>query len=369
MKKLRFIAALFVAFSSLLFASPAKAETTVSGQAWENYTLTLVAPEGEVFVGVSYAFYGDPNDPNYGADVSSFFTVEGATSFTIDATNGVFGDPCPGTYKILTVVLITQPIVPVVPVDPTPTPSPTPEPTPEPTVEPTPEPTPTPTVEPTPTPTPSPTQTNPPRPTPTPTVDPITPTPTPTIEPTPEPTKTQEPVEPTPEPTPVDPDPTPSGEPTPSPEATTEPTIEPTPNEPEPTPAPEPSSPAEEPSSVEELQAAAEALFATAEPGSPEYEKGLALLAEAAKEDDLELPQELAAIPVLGDVAGAMLDTINALGNVGADMSPQVREEAEKTVIASVIAAGAAVNAVATAAVASSGATGGSSGGNVRREK
>jgi hypothetical protein len=58
------------------------------------------------------------------------------------------------------------------------------------------------------------------------------------------------------------------------------------------------------------------------------------LIAEA---DDLELPSELAVIPLLGDVAGAILDVFNDLGNVGADMSPQVRETAEKIVVVSVI--------------------------------
>ena len=78
---------------------------------------------------------------------------------------------------------------------------PAPSPTPSPTITPTPTPTPTPTLTPTPTPTPTPTETPSESPTPT-------PTPTETVEPTPEPTPTQtqdpEPVDPGPDPTPVE---------------------------------------------------------------------------------------------------------------------------------------------------------------------
>jgi len=51
-----------------------------------------------------------------------------------------------------------------------------------------------------------------------------------------------------------------------------------------------------------------------------------------------------------------------ALANIGADMSPQEREEATKMVVATVVAAGAAMNAAAVAAGAA-GSTGGSTGG------
>jgi hypothetical protein len=60
-------------------------------------------------------------------------------------------------------------------------------------------------------------------------------------------------------------------------------------------------------------------------------------------ENPAELLQELFTDP------GAALD---ALGNVGADLSPEVREEAEKVIIAAVIAG----NIATTAAVASAGA-------------
>jgi hypothetical protein len=107
---------------------------------------------------------------------------------------------------------------------------------------------------------------------------------------------------------------------------------------------------------VAQLVTQAEAVLETAEQGSAQYEQALEALAVAADADDPEISAELAAIPLLGDAAGAALEVLNNLGNVGADMAPAVREEAEKTVIASVIATGAAVNAVQAAAGAAAAA-------------
>jgi hypothetical protein len=92
------------------------------------------------------------------------------------------------------------------------------------------------------------------------------------------------------------------------------------------------------------------AVLATAEQGSPAYAEALEALAVVAEADDPELPAELAAIPLLGDVAGAVMDTFNNLGNLGADISPKVRKEAKTIVVSSVvvsqIAAGAATSIV-----------------------
>lgn len=217
---------------------------------------------------------------------------------------------------------------------------------------------------------------------------PIEPTPTePVIDPTPEPEPTLDPE------TPVEPEPETPVEPTPEPEAPTEPETDPiipeTPVEPEPeTPIepepvdPEPTKPEEitpdttiteeavenllsenfEPTTlteeqIEQVKELANEIFATAEPGSAAYEQALDLLMVAAEADDIQLPEELAAIPLIGNVAAAALEVFNNVGNIGADMSPEVRETAEKTVIASVIAAQAAISAVAsaTATTASSG--------------
>ena len=157
-------------------------------------------------------------------------------------------------------------------------------------------------------------------------------------------------------------------EPTPTPSETESTTEEPTENVIQPTPEPEPSETPEptEPElpidvntvdpetlsdkEVEELVTAAEAILATAEQGSPAYEQALQALAVAAIADDPQLPTELESIPG----AQAVLETFNALGNIGADMAPQVREDAEKTIIASVIATGAAVQATVAAATTAS---------------
>lgn len=255
----------------------------------------------------------------------------------------------------------------------TPTPEPTPSPQPSPSEEPSPAPTQEPapvTPEPTPSPTPIPSETTEPTPTPTTTPEP-TPEPSPTPEPTDEPT-----TEPSPEPTtPADPEPEPTSEPTAEPEPTQEPTEPVEPTEPE-----EPSQ--EEPiTSVEDLpeeitpevlmaieleeivptdlsEAQVEALveaaletFETAEPGSAEYEQALDALMVAAQADDIVLSPELAAIPG----AEELVAVLNFIGNVGADMNPAVREDAQKATVAAVIVgqiAGAAIAASASAAPA-----------------
>lgn len=258
---------------------------------------------------------------------------------------------------------------------------PEPEPTPEAT--PTPSPEPTPEVEPTPTPEPQPS----PEPAPEPETTPVPETPS-SPEPQPQPSQPVAPVEPQPEPQPVLPSPEPPiVEPTPEPEPEINPTPEnPAPEAPEspqepeqpvevPEVLPEPIEPSEpspgpaerdiseainvDPSSlteqqVEELIELALEVFKTAEQGSPEYEAALEALAIAAQSDDIELPAELAAIPLLGDVAGAVLEVFNDLGNVGADMSPQVRETSEEVIIAAVIVGQVALTATTAATTAAS---------------
>jgi hypothetical protein len=103
---------------------------------------------------------------------------------------------------------------------------------------------------------------------------------------------------------------------------------------------------------VEQLVEAALVVFETAEQGSPAYEQALEALAVAAEADDEELPAELAAIPLLGDVAGAALEFFNDLGNFGADMSPKERAKAEKTIVGAVIVGQVAQMATAAAATA-----------------
>ena len=334
----------------------------------ENQTVSISAPQGYVF-GTPRAWYGDPNG-DCGLDVSSevaaFITNNSSASFT--ATNDNFTDPCPGIGKVLR---LSTPVNAVAVVTPTPTPTPTPEPT----FTPTPEPSPTPTPQPEPQPSPQ------PEPSPGPEPSPVVP-----VEPEPQPS------------TPVDPEPEPSLEPEPEvlpipepeePMQPEEPTTEPVEPSPEPETLPEtiePTPPIIEPeeesiTSAEELpeeisaeqlmqvdleqivatdlsEAQVEALieaaletFETAEQGSPEYEQALEALFVAAQADDIVLDEALAAIPLLGDVLGGATEIVNFLGNAGADMSPQVREESQKIVVTAVVAVQAALSAVSISGI------------------
>jgi hypothetical protein len=158
-------------------------------------------------------------------------------------------------------------------------------------------------------------------------------------------------------------------EPTPTPEETPKPIEIPETPKPEPLPEPvtpsptEPSEP-ELPVNVEtvdpqtlseeqvtELISVANEILENSEQGSPEYEEALDALFVAAQADDIEVNEELAAVPVLGATVVALTDAINFMGNVGSDMSPKVREESEKIVVTAVVAVGAAVNAATGAAL------------------
>ena len=60
-------------------------------------------------------------------------------------------------------------------------------------------------------------------------------------------------------------------------------------------------------------------------------------LLEEAQADDLKIPVEIANIPVLGATIVALTDALNFVGNVGADMSPKVRAQAKKEVVAAIV--------------------------------
>lgn len=109
---------------------------------------------------------------------------------------------------------------------------------------------------------------------------------------------------------------------------------------------------------VTQLTETAHETLATEPEGSPAYETALEQLYVAAQADDIVVSEELASVPVLGAAVVGLTNAINALGNLGSDMSPAHREKAKKEIVAAVVATGAAVNAVA----ASAGAAGASSG-------
>lgn len=319
-----------------IFSAPIITEPVVETGTWEGQLFSATAPEGQVFTAVT-GWYGAPNDPSCGADVSAVLaTYLGSNRFEVSADNGIFGDLCGGVVKVLRVNLTAGQA-------PTAEPE-TPQPSPEVTTTPTPEPSPT-------APAPVEPPVSQPEPSPIPVVPPVV-TP-PVIEPIPQPQPIPLP-EPEPEPTPE-----PTSEPTPepilpSPEPTTEPTPEPKPTiTPEPEPSPvvtaQPVKPeikldlkTVDPETISPVQQAvitqqAFAVLATAEQGSPAYEQALEALAVVAEADDPELPAELAAIPLLGDVAGAVMDTFNAVGNIGADISPKERERGQQVVVGTVI--------------------------------
>ena len=176
---------------------------------------------------------------------------------------------------------------------------------------------------------------------------------------------------------PVEPEPEPEPRPEPQPEPLPEPEPQP---EPQPEPKPEPEEGSKEipvelsaanlmevkleevdpteltAAQAEQLVEAALETFETAEAGSPEYEQALDALFLAAQEDDLEVDPSLAAVPLIGNLAVGLTDALNFAGNIGADMSPKVRELAEKQVLVSVVAVGAAVQAAAGAATSAAAA-------------
>jgi outer membrane biosynthesis protein TonB len=323
-------AAIYSSFSNIIstvVASPPPPVPTVPDGATvtnEGSFVEIVAPEGQR-IASAVGYYGDPNDSTRGEEVSSilFELLSGETSATIEVSNETFlSDPAPGTPKVLILLIVyedipvqTQPSPgenagseqqPSTPVSPEPEPSQ--EPSPEPTIPPQPE------------------ETEPP------------------VEPTPLP------VEPSPEPEPIEP-----------------PIIEP--EEESITSAeelPEELSSEElmqvdleeivatdlSEAQVEALIEAALETFETAEQGSEEYVQALEALFVAAQADDIVLDEALVAIPLLGDVLGGATELINFLGNAGADMSPQVREDSEKVVVTAIVAVQAALSAISISGIA-----------------
>ena len=75
---------------------------------------------------------------------------------------------------------------------------------------------------------------------------------------------------------------------------------------------------------------------------------------DAAQQDDIQVPEALAEIPLLGETAVAVINAINFVGNVGADMKPEVREQAQQTLVSAVIVTQVAQLSTQTAMAAAS---------------
>ena len=102
-------------------AAPIVATATVN----ENGILVMNAPAGYKVDQVLFASYGTPNGTVIGSchAINSLQIVTAAIkneNLSIPATNKVFGDPCGGTYKRLTVSISYQEIAPPAPVPPMP---------------------------------------------------------------------------------------------------------------------------------------------------------------------------------------------------------------------------------------------------------
>lgn len=258
---------------------------------------------------------------------------------TVETPSATLDTPTSGVESVTPVLPVETPTVDTQTVESIPTPvvTPLPEPIPvvqpEPVVVPPPAPTPEPLPEPTPDPVPEPT----PEPETVPEVEPE-------VIPEPEPEVIEEPVveEPVVE-TPAEPEVIEEPEPL-------EPEVELT--EPEPTPEPvQPETPIVTPEPIvpEVVQLTASTDLSVLPPDTPvELENGVVLTAEVVIALTLlENPAEL-----LAEIFTDPGQVLMALGNIGADMSPEVREQSEKVIIAAVIAGNIATQAAASAALA-----------------
>ena len=276
---------------------------------YENSVLEAQAPEGKVFSKVVARYVAIDDD--CGIDVSDTVSavLVGTSSGTIDATNDVFGDPCPGWYKKLIVsveyssaVLLPVTDSPVVTESATLSPEPEPQPTPTPLPEPSPSP-----VEPQPEPTPEPT----PLETPTASFPTESPEPEPTQSPTaPSEIATQSPVTESP-----------------TPPATT-------------TPEPQPQ-PIIEPSPVQSSEVISE------EPATTTEE--VTQIPEEAFGSSLSEAIQASVGEAIGAVTEAVGELVEAFATAGLDMTPEQREEAQDVVISTIIVSQVATTASAAA--------------------
>lgn len=87
------------------------AQTIICGTANENGSVTLTVPPGNSIISIDFASYGTPNGACGSFTIGSCHAANslsiveaafvGQSSATINASNGVFGDPCAGTVKRL----------------------------------------------------------------------------------------------------------------------------------------------------------------------------------------------------------------------------------------------------------------------------
>lgn len=96
---------------------------SMCGTAGEGGTVTLTAPAGNVFTSVTFASYGTPNGSCGAFTIGSCHAANsvsivqglliGNNSASVDANNGVFGDPCVGTVKRLYIEAVYSSALPL----------------------------------------------------------------------------------------------------------------------------------------------------------------------------------------------------------------------------------------------------------------
>jgi hypothetical protein len=270
---------------------------------YENSVLEAQAPEGKVFSKVVARYVAIDDD--CGIDVSEIVgaVLLGTSSGTIDATNDVFGDPCPGWYKKLIVSVEYSSAIMLPPSE---------SPSLSPTVSPTPEPTPTPLPEP----------------------SPLEPQPEPTPEPTPLETPTASSPTESPEPEPTQSPTAPSEIATQSP--VTESPTPPATITPEPLPQP-----IIEPSPVQSSEVIIEAPATTTEE--------VTQIPEEAFGSSLSEAIQASVTQAIGAVTEAVGELVEAFATAGLDMTPEEREEAQDVVISTIIVSQVATTASAAA--------------------
>jgi hypothetical protein len=101
---------------TLLPVDSASANGTISGTVNENGTLNLTPPQGYKIGAIQFASYGTPVNFQIGSchANNSYAKVQQAinnNSLSIVASNNVFGDPCSGVGKRLSVILTIEPLV------------------------------------------------------------------------------------------------------------------------------------------------------------------------------------------------------------------------------------------------------------------
>jgi hypothetical protein len=117
------------------------------------------------------------------------------------------------------------------------------------------------------------------------------------------------------------------------------------------------------PEQATQLVEAALVVFETATEGSPEYQQALDALYLAAEQDDIVVDPGIANIPGVGQAAVAIANVLNAIGNVGADISPKARKKAQNLVVTTLV-----VGQIAQAAALATASSGGSSNRTLRRK-